>query len=104
MHVTYVIVGRRGLETYCFEWPSTETEDDGASLKGTQEIFLVKAPPWPFVILLCIISMLQVSVTISAAFFMQISLTAQQSVSYASSFPNLHTLLLHSPALSLLFT
>lgn len=46
--------------------------------------FLIKATPCPFVILLCIISVLQLSVAIRPAFFMQINLTAQQSVSYAS--------------------
>lgn len=63
---------------------------------------LIKATACPFIILLCIISMLQLSVAIRLAFFMQINLTAQQSVSYANSclsFPPLH-----SRALSLSFS
>lgn len=65
--------------------------------------FLIKAAPCPFVILLCIISMLQLSVAIRPAFFMQINLTAQQSVSYASCcsliLPSTPSLPLPSPSL-----
>lgn len=61
--------------------------------KTPRKSFLIKAPPCPFIILLYIISMLQLSVAIRLAFFMQINLTAQQSVSYANScsliFPSL---------------
>lgn len=66
--------------------------------------FLTKAPPCPFVIRLCIISMLQLSVAIRPAFFMQINLTAQQSVSCASCCSLiLPSLLLQSLALSVPF-
>lgn len=42
----YVIEG--GLGTYCFEWPSTETEDGDASLRGNQEILLSKSSSMAF--------------------------------------------------------
>lgn len=52
--------------------------------------------------MLYIISMLQLSVAIRPAFFMQINLTAQQSVSYANACSLiLPSLLLRSLALSL---
>lgn len=54
-------------------------------LKATTEILLNKPALSLLKVMLCIISMLQKSVAIRAAFVMQISLTAQQSVSYAGS-------------------
>lgn len=81
----------------------TETEGGVPCLKTPRKSFpSIKAPPCPLVILFCIIRTLQLSAAIRPPFFMQINLTAQQSVGYAS--PRslvLSFLLLRSLALSL---
>lgn len=59
--------------------------------KAPRKSFLIKPPLSLLVVLFCIISMLQKSVAIRAAFVMQINLTAQQSDMLAPvSFPFIH--------------
>lgn len=70
---------------HCFECPLLKQKAVVHLSKTPRKSFLIKASPCPFIILLYIISMLQLSVAIRPAFFMQINLTAQQSVSYADS-------------------
>lgn len=88
----YVMSDWTRLGTHCTEWPPQKQKVVVHLSKTPRKSFSIKALPRPFVILLCIISMLQLSVAIRPAFFMQINLTAQQSVSYASSC----SLILHS--------
>lgn len=104
LHDGYVMSDMTWWGTHSFEWPP-QKQKLVVHLSDTRKSFLIKAHPCPFVILLCIISVLQLSVAISPAFFMQINLTAQQSVSYACccSFI-LSPLLLVSFSLSLLST
>lgn len=85
LHDGYVMSDRTRWGTHCFEWLPQKQKVVVHLSKTPRKSFLIKAPPCPFVILLCIISTLQLSVAIRPAFFMQINLTAQQSVSYASS-------------------
>lgn len=98
----YVMSNRTRLGTHCFEWLPQKQKVVVHLSKTPRKSFLIKAPPCPFVIPLCIIGMLQLSVAIRPVFFMQIILTAQQSVSYASCCSHiLHSLLFFSIALSL---
>lgn len=102
LHDGYVMSNRTRWETRCFEWPPQKQKAVVHLSKAPRKSFLIKAPPCPFIILLYIISMLQLSVAIRPAFFMQINLTAQQSVSYANACSLiLPSLLLRSLALSL---
>ena len=102
LHDGYVMSDRTRRQTRYFQWPPQKQKVVVHLSKTPRKSFLIKAPPCPFVILLCIISVLQLSVAIRPAFFMQINLTAQQSVSYASSCSLiLPSLLLRSLALSL---
>lgn len=67
----------------CFQWPSQKQKVLVHLSKTPRKSFFIKAPSCPSVIPLCIISPLQLSVAIRLSFFMQISLTAQQSVMQA---------------------
>lgn len=84
-----------------FEWPPQKHRLVVHLSKTPWKSVLIKAPQCPFVILQCIINTLQLSVAIRPAFFMQINLTAQQSVSYASPCSLILNSLLHSLGLSL---
>lgn len=95
LHDGYVMSNKTRWGTHYFEWPLQKQKAVAHLSKAPRKSLLIKAPPCPFIILLCIISMLQLSVAIRLAFFMQINLTAQQSVSYANSclsFSPLHSL------------
>lgn len=95
LHDGYVMSNKTRWGTHYFEWPLQKQKAVAHLSKAPRKSLLIKAMPCPFIILLCIISMLQLSVAIRLAFFMQINLTAQQSVSYANSclsFSPLHSL------------
>lgn len=87
LHDGYVMSNKTRWGTHYFEWPLQKQKAVAHLSKGTKKMPLNKscAGSFFFEILLCIISMLQLSVAIRLAFFMQINLTAQQSVSYANS-------------------
>lgn len=85
LHDGYVMSNKTRWGTHYFEWPLQKQKAVAHLSKAPRKSLLIKATPCPFIIPLCIISMLQLSVAIRLAFFMQINLTAQQSVSYANS-------------------
>lgn len=94
MHDGYIMSGRTRVGVIKLRMAPTETQAGSAPLKDTLEIRLNKSSSVSF-------CELQLSVAIRPAFFMQINLTAQQSVSYASPCSLILNSLLHSLGLSL---
>lgn len=89
MHDGYIMSGRTRVGVIKLRMAPTETQAGSAPLKDTLEIRLNKSSSVSF------------CVAIRPAFFMQINLTAQQSVSYASPCSLILNSLLHSLGLSL---